>query len=438
MNGEAILSKAGAGLQTRQDFRSSDKFRLVCKGAKLDPRKNPYAPGAGTMPPALVGRDRQLESFDILLERLENGYAEQSMIITGLRGVGKTVLLDVFRGTAEDRGWATVEWEVERSSGFAPQVAAQARRALLQIAPKARWKDRLERAARTLKSFTMTFNPDGAMTAALDVEPMAGAADSGSLTEDLSDLFVAVGEAAGEQGIGVVLLLDEIQFLAREELEGLIVALHRCVRRSLPITLVGAGLPQMPRLAGEAKSYSERLFRFVEIGELAPDDARDALALPARDLGVEYAAGAAEVIVDYTQGYPYFLQEYGRIVWDEASQSPITADDATSLLPLVEAMLDESFFRVRAERTTGLELRYLYAMAELGPGAHRAGEVAQRIDRTVEQAGPIRSRLIDKGLLYTPGHGLAAFTVPQFDRYMLRRHPDLAGSDPPARRPARG
>ena len=392
----------------------------------MDPRKNPYAPGAGTKPPALVGRDKQIESFDILLERLENGYAEQSMIVTGLRGVGKTVLLDVFREKAEARGWATVEWEVERSAPFEAKVAAQVRRALLQIAPKARWRDRALRAAAVLKSFTITFDPDGGMTAGLDVDALAGMADSGLLSEDLGDLFVAVGEAAQEHGVGAIFLLDEIQFLKPIELEAIIVALHRCTRRALPITMVGAGLPQMPRLAGEAKSYSERLFRFVEIGRLeAATDARDAIVLPARALGVEFQAEAVGFIVDYTQGFPYFLQEYGRIVWDEASDSPVVLADVRSILPLVEAKLDESFFRVRAERTTELELRYLFAMAELGPDPQRASEVARRLGKTVEQAGPIRSRLIGKGLLYTPGHGYAAFTVPQFDRYMLRRHADL-------------
>ena len=394
----------------------------------MDPRKNPYAPGAGTKPPALVGRDGQIESFDILLERLENGYVERSMIITGLRGVGKTVLLDVFREKAEARDWATVEWEVEKNAAFAPKMAAHVRRALLQIAPKAKWTDRVLRAASVLKSFTVTFNPDGAMTAGLDIEALAGIGDSGALPEDLTDLFVAIGEAAQDQGVGVVFLVDEIQFLQPPDLEALIVALHRCTRRSLPITLVGAGLPQIPRLAGEAKSYSERLFRFPRIGELEASDARDALVLPAAELGVEFEPAAVAFMVDYTQGYPYFLQEYGRIVWDETSASPVTPADVASVLPLVEAGLDESFFRVRAERTTELELRYLYAMAELGPRPQRASEVARRIQRTVEQAGPIRSRLIDKGLLYTPGHGYAAFTVPQFDRYMLRCHAELGAT----------
>jgi len=393
----------------------------------MDPRKNPYAPGAGTKPPALVGRDEQIESFDVLLERLENGCAEQSMIITGLRGVGKTVLLDVFREKAEGRRWATVEWEVEKNAPFGSKMAAHVRRALLQIAPKARWTDRALKAASILKSFTVTVNPDGGVTAGLDVDAVAGAGDSGVLADDLTDLFVALGAAAQEQGIGVIFLLDEIQYLGPSELEALISALHKCARRSLPIALVGAGLPQIPRLAGEAKSYSERLFTFPGIGELDADtDARDAIVLPALDLDVEFDSDAVTFIVNYAQGYPYFLQEYGKIVWDEASASPITLADAESVLLLVEAKLDESFFRVRAERTTELELRYLYAMAELGPNPHRASEVARRLDRTSEQAGPIRSRLIEKGLLYTPGHGYAAFTVPQFDRYMLRRHSELA------------
>ncbi len=393
----------------------------------MDPRQNPYAPGAGTKPPALVGRDEQIKSFGVLLDRLANGYSEQSMIITGLRGVGKTVLLDVFREDAESREWATVEWEVEKNARFGLNIATQVRRALLQIAPKPRWTDRIRRAASVLKSFTLTFSPDGAVIAGIEVDALAGVGDSGVLSEDMADLFVALGEAARDRRTGVVFLLDEIQYLQPQQLEALIAALHRCARRSLPVTLVGAGLPQIPRLAGEAKSYSERLFKFPSIGKLDPaTHAREALVVPARDLGIEYEGAAVDFIVEYTEGYPYFLQEYGRTVWDEAPASPITRRDVESVLPLVEAKLDESFFRVRAERTTDLELRYLYAMATLGPEPQRASDVARRIGRKTEQAGPLRSRLIDKGLLYTPGHGLAAFTVPQFDDYMLRRHADLA------------
>lgn len=392
----------------------------------MDPRKNPYAPGAGTKPPALVGRDDQIESFDILLERLENGHAEKSMIITGLRGVGKTVLLDVFREKAEDRDWATVEWEVEKNAPFGARMSLQARRVLLQIAPKARWSDRVRKAAAILKSFTITVDAEYALTAGLNVEALAGAGDSGILSEDLTDLFVALGEAALEKDTGVIFLLDEIQYLASKELEALIMALHKCARRSLPVTLVGAGLPQIARLVGEAKSYSERLFQFPVIGGLKMDtEARDALVLPAWNLGVEYDPGAVDFVVEYTQGYPYFLQEYGKILWDESSDSPISQRDASEACPLVEVGLDDNFFRVRIERVSAQELRYLYAMAELGSKPQRASDVARKIGRTTEQAGPVRSRLINKGLLYTPGHGLAAFTVPQFDKYMLRKHSNL-------------
>lgn len=215
-------------------------------------------------------------------------------------------------------------------------------------------------------------------------------------------------------------LFDEVQYLHAAHFEAVIAGLHKAVRRNLPITLVAAGLPQMPRLAGEAKSYSERLFRFPRIGELPPPDAREALCAPARDLGVGYGRPAADAIVEYTQGYPYFLQEYGKVIWDRASASPITLDDVRMVLPLVEARLDEGFFRVRAERCTALELQYLRAMAELGAGPQKASDVAEVLGRRSEQLGPTRSRLIDKGLLYTPAHGLAAFTVPQFDRYIRR------------------
>lgn len=391
----------------------------------MDPRLNPYAPGAGSKPPALVGRDDQITAFDLILERLERGCTEQSMIITGLRGVGKTVLLDVLKTRSENRGWASVEWEVEKNIGLGARIGSHIRRALLQLEPRSRWNDRLKRAASILKSFTLTFSPDGGVTAGLDVEALQGVGDSGVISEDLTDLFVALGEAARDRSRGVVFLIDEIQYLSRTELEALIAALHRCTRRALPITLVGAGLPQLPKLAGEAKSYSERLFRFREIGRLdLGSAARDALVLPARGLGVEFAREAVDFIVDYTQGYPYFLQEYGKVIWDEAAENPISRREAEAVRPLVETKLDESFFRVRSDRTSELELRYLLAMARLGPEAHRASDVAKALDRSAQSLGPVRSRLIDKGLLYTPGYGYAAFTVPQFDRFLIRSFPD--------------
>lgn len=389
----------------------------------MRPHDNPYTPNAGARPPALVGRDDQLESFEILLDRLRRGHTEQSMLITGLRGVGKTVLLTSFEEKARGRDWITVEAEITKGTEFGHRMGQLVRRALFQLAPKARWKERASRAAAALKSFQLALRSDGTLSAGLDVEAAEGFADSGALDEDLTDLLVALGEAAQEHGSGVVFLIDEVHFLTAPELEALIAALHKTVQRQLPITLVGAGLPQLPRLAGEAKSYAERLFKFPQIGELSVTEAEQALVDPAERLGIAYGKPAIAAIVDYTEGYPYFLQEYGNVLWDLAETSPITLRDVKDAREAVEAKLDGSFFRVRAERTSDLELRYMRAMAELGPGAQQAGDVAAQLDRSSEQMGPTRSRLIDKGLLYTPGHGLAAFTVPQFDRFMRRTYP---------------
>lgn len=391
----------------------------------MDPRRNPYTPNAGARPPVLVGRDDQLETFDLLLARLLDGFAEQSMIITGLRGVGKTVLLNEFRTRAEEADWSVLEIEVSKhdDEAFRRIMAREARRALFGIAPKAKWRDKARRAAAALTSFSFSVAPDGSISAGLDVEGIAGVADSGMLDADMTDLFVALGEAAQDHATGVIFLLDEIQFLSVVQMEALIAALHRTVQRGLPLTLVAAGLPQVPELAGEAKSYAERLFKFPEIGRLAPDEAGLALVDPADALGVGYELGAVESIVAYTDGYPYFLQEFGRAVWDLADGPIITEDEARIAQILVEEKLDSSFFRVRLDRTTGLEQAYLRAMAELGPEPHAAGEVAALLDRTSQQCGPARARLIDKGLLYTPKFGYAAFTVPQFDQFMRRAVP---------------
>ena len=388
----------------------------------MDPRRNPYTPNAGARPPLLVGRDDQLETFDLLLARLLDGYAEQSMIITGLRGVGKTVLLNEFRTRAESANWAVVEVEVSKhdDSTFRRIMARESRRALFAIAPRAKWKAKAQRAAAALKSFTLTVSPDGSLSAGLDVDAIPGVADSGMLDADLTDLLVSLGEAAEDHGTGVVLLLDEIQFLSVGQLESLIVAMHRTVQRSLPITLVAAGLPQIPELAGEAKSYAERLFKFPSSGKLSRDDAGEALVGPARNHAVTFAAEATAVVVEYTDGYPYFIQEFGKAVWDLADGPEVTHADASAALAIVEEKLDGSFFRVRLDRTTDLERAYLRAMAELGPDAQAAGEVAALIDRTSQQCGPTRARLIEKGLLYTPSFGYAAFTVPQFDHFLKR------------------
>jgi hypothetical protein len=386
----------------------------------VDRAINPYTPNAGAPPRFLAGRREQIEDFRVLLQRLQNGYTEKSSIVTGLRGVGKTVLLGEYERIAVQENWVAVDAEVSKSTAFGPQMANLARRALLQTSPQARWGARARSAASVLKSFSLTVQPDGSLTGGLEVEPEPGRGDTGDLNDDLADVFEAIGSAAKDHGRGVVFLFDEVQFLAKAELEALIGAVHRTVQRQLPITFAGAGLPQLPGLAGEAKSYAERLFRFPTIGELPPSEATEALVEPARAEGVQFDPGAIELILTYTEGYPYFIQEFGRAVWNTATARVITALDAEQAQALVEAELDDSFFRTRVQRSTPEELRYMRAMAELGPDAQKAADVAEVLHRSSDQVAPLRARLINKGLLYTPQYAYAKFTVPQFDRFMRR------------------
>ena len=397
----------------------------------MDPRENPYTPNAGARPPVLVGRQDELDAFEVLLDRLRAGRSEQSMIITGLRGVGKTVLLSEFRTSALDRDWVVIEIEIAKHDNdqFREFLAREIRKVLFTIAPRAKWAGKLKRAAQILKSFTVTVDPQGTLSAGLDVEALVGEADSGSLDADLTDVLVALGEAAAQHNQGVVLLLDEIQFLARPQLEALIAAIHKTVQRQLPITLTAAGLPQLAELAGEAKSYAERLFRFPTIGRLTDSQARRALIEPATESGVRFSEAALDTAIDFTDGYPYFLQEFGQASWNLADGPEINDTDARTAKTVVEEKLDSGFFRVRHNRTTELELAYLRAMAELGPEPQLAGAVAELLGRTSQQCGPTRSKLIEKGLLYTPEHGFAAFTVPQFDRYLMRAIPERTVPD---------
>jgi predicted ATPase len=366
-------------------------------------------------------------SFDLLLARIEAGRTEQSMIITGLRGVGKTVLLGQFRTKALAREWVVVELEVSKNdeSEFRRDMATRLRAALFQLSPKAKWTDRFKHAASVLKSFTVSIDATGSWTAGLDVDAAEGYADHADLALDLTDVFIAIGEAATERGSGVVLLFDEIQFLTRQQLEAVIEALHKMVQRKLPITMVGAGLPQIAELAGDAKSYAERLFKFPAIGNLSVDDAKAALSRPAEDEGASYAEDALDEAVAVTGGYPYFLQELGYALWTVAEGPVITRDDIETTIPGYEAKLDESFFRVRLDRATELQRAYLRAMAQLGPDPQKASDVADVMNRTSMNLAPTRAELINMGLLYTPEHGYAAFTVPHFEKFLLRAIPEL-------------
>lgn len=393
----------------------------------MDRLRNPYTPNAGATPQAIVGRDDQLATFDLILARLAKGRTEQSMIITGLRGVGKTVLLGQFREKGESAGWVVLELEVSKHEDerFRRDLALRLRTALLELSPKAQWGDRMRRAASVLRSFTLKVDQHGAWYASLDIEPAEGVADHGDLALDLTEVLLAVGEAAASADRGLVLALDEIQFLSRAQLEALIAALHKVVQRKLPVTMVGAGLPQIAELAGDAKSYAERLFTFPVIGTLSDSDAREALRQPALDEGAVFDGDALERAVEVTGGYPYFLQELGHAVWGVADGDHITLADVEAAVPIYESKLDSSFFRVRIDRATELQRAYLRAMAGLGPQPQKASEVAALMGRTSSQIAPTRAELINMGLLYTPEHGYAAFTVPHFDRFLLRAIPEL-------------
>lgn len=349
------------------------------------------------------------------------------MIITGLRGVGKTVLLGRFYRKALAENWVVIEVEVSKhdDTAFRRNIASWMRTALFELSPRARWTDRLERAGAVLQSFSLSVDPTGSLSVGMDVDAYAGLADRGDLQHDLTDLFVAVGEAAQAQGRGIVLLFDEVQFLKSTQLEALISALHKTVQRGLPVTLVGAGLPQIAELAGDAKSYAERLFKFPSIGVLNDEDAQRALSEPALEEEATFEPDALVRAVEVTGRYPYFLQELGYAVWGVAQNGVITRDDVEVALPLYEAKLDASFFRVRLDRATEMQRVYLRAMAELGPEPQKAADVAAKMGRSSSQVAPTRAELIAMGLLYTPEHGYAAFTVPHFDQFMLRAVPEL-------------
>jgi hypothetical protein len=344
------------------------------------------------------------------------------MLVTGLRGVGKTVLLNTFEAIAEDAGFRTAKSEITHETDFRPLIARMARRALLAISPANRMRERARRAAAVFKAFTLRL-PEG-FELGVDVEALIGRGDSGDLGEDLSDLFVVLGEAAAEHETGVVFLLDEVQFLAPRELEALIAALHQVSQRELPLTLVGAGLPQLPALTGAAKSYSERLFRFPAIDRLPDLAAREALELPARAAGVSFQPRATDKILALTDGYPYFLQEYGKHVWNVANGPEITPADVEQAHDFVQLALDESFFQVRIGRASQIEITYLSAMADLGQGPYRSGDIAAKLGRTgAASTAPTRGRLIEKGLIYSPSYGLTEFAVPHFQEFLQRRFP---------------
>jgi hypothetical protein len=384
----------------------------------MDPIKNPYTPGAGTRPSELAGRDQELESFKIQLARLLAGRTEQSQIITGLRGVGKTVLLNTFEDHAEAAGYHTAFRELTQESSLPELLAKDAQRLLRELKLSARAANAVRTGLSTLSAFKLT-DPNG-FELTIDVRNLP----EQRLTEDLIELFLQLGRAAQAKKSGIALFLDEIQFAKEQDFRALIGALHRTAQKQLPLTLAAAGLPQIPRLAGEARSYAERLFTFPHIGALGEAAARAALVLPAEREGAEFREDAIERTLALTQGYPFYIQEFGKHIWNLAPSSPITRDDVDRAAPRAEESLDRGIYEVRIQRATAKERRYLRAMAELGAGPYRVGAVAKTMGSTTTALSTVRQKLLDRGLIYaTEDYGHINFSVPRFDEFMRRHVP---------------
>lgn len=390
----------------------------------MDKIRNPFSPGAGSPPPELAGREVILEQARVLLGRVRVRRPEKSLLLTGLRGVGKTVLLNEVDRMAQSAGYRTILVEAHEGKSLAVLLAPHLRRLLFDLDRIAGAGDKARRGIAVLKSFVSAIKITvGDIDIGLDIEPEPGAADSGDLEVDLPSLFMAVGEAAEERGAAVAILIDEIQYFNATELSALIMAMHKMQQRQLPLVLIAAGLPILPGLAGESKSYAERLFSFPDIGALPESDAIRALRDPIAEAGEAIAPDALHEIYRLTRGYPYFLQEWGYQAWNQAVASPISLRVVQETSDLVSRRLDENFFRVRFDRLTPREKKYLRAMAELGAGPYRTGDVADKLGVKINTLGPLRASLIKKGMVYSPSHGDMAFTVPLFDEFMRRAMP---------------
>lgn len=390
----------------------------------MDPVRNPFAPGAGTPPPELAGRSAILNDVRVRLQRLRLGRPAKSVMLVGLRGVGKTVLLDQMRRDAEAGGIQTVRIEAPENRSLPALLAPSVRLVLLRLSKKDAARDHAIRGLRALAGFVGRLKMKyGDIEVGLDYESEPGLADNGELEGDLAVLLQQVGMAAKAAGTAIVMFIDELQYVQEPQMAALISALHRCSQERLPVTVVGAGLPQLRGRMGDAKSYAERLFDFPQIGPLSASDAAEAIVRPIESEAATIEEVAVQAIIKKTKGYPYFLQEWGKHTWDTASRSPIQQKDVLNASDEAVAALDESFFRVRFDRLTPTEKRYLRTMAELGPGPHRSGDIAEKLGRSVSSLGPTRASLIVKGMIWSPTHGDTAFTVPLFDEFMKRIMP---------------
>lgn len=386
----------------------------------MDPYRNPFAPGAGSRPPELAGRDAILDNARIACGRALLGRNARSMMLLGLRGTGKTVLLNEIARIAEDQGYYASKIEAPEHETLARLLYPEMRKVLRALSTIDAAKHLATRALRGLRGFASIFKIEIAGTE-IAIEPEPGLADSGDIQFDLPDIFTAIGKAAQAGGKGWILLIDEVQYLSEPDLSALIVAIHRMAQQGLPVLLVGAGLPQLARLAGEAKSYAERLFLFPAVGALDPAAAAQAVEKPIRDEGASIASDALARIVTRTQGYPFFLQEWSSTAWNNADGPHITLPDVDGAYAETIASLDDGFFRVRTDRLTPKEIEFVKVMAALGDGPYAMADIARAMGKKLSALGPARSNIISKGMIYSSDHGYLAFTVPLFADYMRRQ-----------------
>ena len=386
----------------------------------MDPVRNPYAPGAGQRPPELAGRDREISQFRVVLERVARGRPERSLVLTGLRGVGKTVLLNSFRSMAIQQQWGTGKIEARPDQSIRRPVAAALHMAVRELAPRHRAPERIEHFLGVLKAFAARDPraPKGSAQLGIDVPAVRGRADSGDLEIDLTELLADAASVATDLGVGIALFVDEMQDVPAADVSALCAACHELSQTGGPLIVVGAGLPHLPSVLSASKSYSERLFSYVRIDRLDREAADLALIAPARREGVEFKPVALDALYRAADGYPYFVQAYGKVTWDVAAESPVTAEDVAVAAPEAEGELAVGFFGSRYERATPAEREYMRAMAALGDEPVPTARVADELDRKPSSVSPARDALIKKGLIFSSERGLIAFTVPHFGRFL--------------------
>jgi hypothetical protein len=397
----------------------------------VDPVRNPYAPGAGQRPPELAGRDRELSRFEVTLQRVAGGRPERSMVLSGLRGVGKTVLLNALRGQAVQRAWGTGKLEARPDQSMRLPLAQAVHAAVREVAHRHRDLDRVEAVAGVLKSFALrTPMPDRKGVrwqpgSSIDAPATRGRADSGDLELDLVELFTDVAELARDLGVGIAVFVDEMQDISSPELAALCGACHEISQQGAPLLVVGAGLPHLPVALAASKSYAERLFHYVVVDRLPREMSDRALLVPAATEDVDFEPDALDELYRLTDGYPYFVQAYGKVTWDSAPASPIRVVDVQQAAPEAEGELAVGFFGARYDRATPAERDYMRAMADLavhsGDGAVSTADLARTLSRRPQSLSPARDGLIKKGLVYSSERGTVAFTVPHFGRFLRQQ-----------------